>query len=75
MMKVLQTAIEKLRSLPEDKQAYAAEILEHIAAADDSVYAIPSDHEAAINEGLAQARRGEFVSDDTVHRVLRKAWD
>jgi hypothetical protein len=33
MIKVLEQAIEKIRGLPEDRQAYAAEVLEQIAAA------------------------------------------
>jgi hypothetical protein len=41
MIKALEIAIEKLKRLPEDKQAYAAELIEEIAASDDEVYIIP----------------------------------
>jgi hypothetical protein len=41
-MKALEIAIEKLKALPEDRQAYAAEVIEHIAASDDGVFRIPT---------------------------------
>ena len=53
MMKVLELAIEKLKALPEDKQAYAAEVIEQIAATDDGVFHIPEEHMPSILEGLA----------------------
>jgi len=64
MTKVLDDAIEKVRRLPEDRQAYVAEVLEQIAAAGSDPFVVPEDHRAAILEGLQQAERGEFVSDD-----------
>ena len=54
MMKALEIAIEKLKSLPEDRQAYAAEVIEEIAAAEDEVFRIPDDHLPGVLEGLAQ---------------------
>lgn len=57
MMKALEIAIEKLKALPEERQAYAAEVIEQIAASDDGVFQIPVDHLAAVQEGLAQAER------------------
>jgi hypothetical protein len=64
MTKVLEDAIEKVRRLPEDRQAYVAEVLEQIAAAGSDVFAVPERHRAAVLEGLGQAERGEFMSDD-----------
>jgi predicted transcriptional regulator len=74
MIKVLELAIEKVRQLPEDRQAYAAEVLEQIAARRGDVFAVPADHRAAISEGLAQAERGEFAADAEVDAILRKPW-
>ena len=62
-MKILEDAIEKVRRLPEDRQAYVAEVLEHIAAAGSDVFVVPDAHRAAVLEGLEQAERGEFMSD------------
>jgi uncharacterized protein YehS (DUF1456 family) len=74
MMKVLEEAIEKVKTLSEERQALAAEVLEYIAATEDGVFHVPDEHRSAILEGLAQARRREFADDETVERVLRKPW-
>ena len=72
MMKVLEIAIEKLKALPEDKQAYAAEVIEHIAASDDGVFQIPDAHRAGVMEGLAQADKGEFATDDQMDALWKQ---
>lgn len=72
MTKVLEDAIEKVRKLPEDRQAYVAEVLEHIAATGSDVFIVPDSHRAAVLEGLEQAERGEFVSDDEMATLWRK---
>ena len=73
MIKVLEQAIEKVKKLPEDRQAYAAEVLEQIVAdAGDEVFVIPDEHMPAVLEGLAQAERGEFASDKDMAALLKK---
>jgi hypothetical protein len=72
MTKVLEDAIEKVRRLPEDRQAYAAEVLEQIAAAGSDLFIIPDDHRAAVLEGLAQAERGEFATDEEMAALWKK---
>ena len=44
MMKVLEYAIEKVRKLPEERQAYIAEVLEQIAAAGSDRLTVPEEH-------------------------------
>ena len=58
MTKVLEDAIEKVRKLPADRQAYAAELLEQIVAAGSDPFVVPEAHRAAVLEGLGQAERG-----------------
>jgi predicted transcriptional regulator len=72
MTKVLEDAIEKVRRLPEDRQAYAAEVLEQIAAAGSDLFIIPDDHRAGVLEGLAQAERGEFATDEEMAALWKK---
>ena len=72
MIKVLQDAIKKVKKLPQDRQAYAAEVLEQIAAAGSGVFVVPDEHRAAALEGLAQAERGEFVSDEEMAALWKK---
>jgi len=72
MTKVLEDAIEKVRRLPEDRQAYVAEVLEQIAAAGSDVFTVPEEHRAAVLEGLGQADRGEFASDEEMAELWKK---
>ena len=72
MTKVLEDAIEKVRRLPEDQQAYIAEVLEQIAAAGGDPFVVPESHRAAVLEGLAEAERGEYVSDEEMAALWKK---
>jgi predicted transcriptional regulator len=72
MTKVLEEAIDKLRKLPEDRQAYIAEVLEQIASAGSGVFVVPEEHRAALLEGLEQADRGKFVSDHEMAMLWKK---
>ena len=58
MTRVLEDAVEKVRQLPADRQAYVAEVLEQIAAAGSGVFSVPDDHRAAVLEGFEQTERG-----------------
>jgi len=68
MTKVLEDAIEKVRKLPADRQAYAAELLEQIVAAGSDPFVVPEAHRAAVLEGLGQAERGAHVSEDEIFK-------
>jgi len=72
MIKILEDAIDKVRRLPADRQAYAAEVLEQIAAAGGGLFVVPEGHRAALREGLEQAERGELVSDDDMTALWKK---
>ena len=72
MIKVLEQAIEKIRNLPEDRQADAAEILEQMVADEGSIFAIPEEDRAAVLDGLEQLKRGEFASDDDMTALWKK---
>jgi len=72
MTKVLEDAIEKVRKLPEDRQAYVAEVLEQIAAAGSDPFIVPEAHRAAVLEGLREADLGEFASDEEMADLWKK---
>ncbi len=72
MTKVLEDAIEKVRMLPEDRQAYVAEVLEQIAAAGSDLFVVPDEHRAAVLEGLGQADRGEFATNEEMAALWKK---
>ena len=64
MTKLLEKAIEEAKQLPEADQNEAAEILLSIASRQRGLVELDEETRAAIDEGLAQARRGEFVPDE-----------
>ncbi len=72
MIKALQIAIEKLKRLPAEKQAYAAQLIEKTAIAEDEIFRIPDDHLPGVLEGLAQAERGEFASEEQIAALWKK---
>lgn len=73
MIKVLEQAIEKIKKLPQERQVLAAEVLEQIASGDGEPFIVPEEDRAAVLEGLEQARRGEFASDDEMAALWKKS--
>ncbi len=71
MIKVLEDAIEKAKSLPADRQELAAELLEQLSGA-DAIYALTDAERLAVREGLAELDRGERASDAAVRAVYDK---
>lgn len=72
MTKILEDVIEKVRRLPEDRQAYVAEVLEQIVANDGDLFVVPEEHRAAVLEGLEQAECGEFATDQEMAALWKK---
>jgi predicted transcriptional regulator len=72
MIKALEQAIEKVKKLSQERQEYAAEVLEQIAGADDEVYALSDDERRLVREGLAELDRGELATDEEVRAVFDK---
>ena len=63
MIKVLEQAIEKVKALSPERQAYAAEVLEQIAEAGDGVYRLSDKERQQVAEGLADLDAGRIVPD------------
>jgi DNA-binding protein H-NS len=72
MIKVLEQAVEKLKTLSQERQEYAAEVLEQIAAAGDGVYALSDEERRLVREGLAELDGGQAASVDEVRAVFAK---
>ncbi len=72
MTKLLEQAIAKVRALPEDDQDLAAEMLLSMAAKGAEPVRLDDETRAAIREGVAQARRGEFVSDEDMAAFFKR---
>jgi hypothetical protein len=72
MTKMLEEAIKKVRELPEADQNEAAEMLLSVASKSDAPVRLDDETRAAIQEGQAQARRGEFVSDEDMAAFFKR---
>jgi len=66
MTKLLARAIEKVRKLPAQDQDALANALLSITGEETTVVYLDDETRAAVEEGVAQAERGEFVPDDVV---------
>jgi hypothetical protein len=72
MIKALEQAIEKVKALSEERQQYAAEVLERIADAGDEVYRLSEEERRLVREGLAELDRGEAASEAEARAVFDK---
>jgi predicted transcriptional regulator len=72
MNSTLQKLLPAIERWPEEDQEALAEAAREIEALRTGVYLMSSEEEAAIAEGLAQAERGEFASDDEVAEVWKR---
>ena len=64
--------LDRVRTWPEERQAYAAEILMLLEAQDQSPLPLSDEEWKAIQEGDAQADRGEFVSDEAMTAFYKR---
>jgi predicted transcriptional regulator len=64
MAKLLERAFQKVRELPDEDQDALAFALLSMTGEDTAVVHLDDETRAAVEEGLAQAERGEFVPDD-----------
>ncbi len=63
--------LDRVLTWPQERQEDAAQLLLELEARDSDFYH-PSDEElAAIEEGLAQSKRGEAVPADEIAALLR----
>ncbi len=62
MIKVLEDAIEKVKQLPEERQRYAAHLLEQVASTNE-IDRLTDEERRLVREGLADLDAGRIVSD------------
>jgi len=72
MTKLLERAVELVRRLPPNTQDEIAEAMLNLVAGDAEPEEIDPAHLPAVLEGLEQARRGEFTSDEEVEALFRR---
>ena len=72
MTKLLDLAIEEVRKLPPADQDETAEMLLWSIETRAGSLKLDSETLAAIDEGLAQARRGEFASEAEIEALWKR---
>ena len=72
MIKVLEQAIDKARTLSPERQADIAEVVESMAAAGDAIYMLSDEERRLLREGLDELDRGERASEAQVRAVFDK---
>ena len=70
MTKALNAAFEKAKHLSPTEQDELAETINQIV--DRGVYVLSPEEEAAIDEGIAELERGEFVTFEQLRARLAK---
>jgi predicted transcriptional regulator len=73
MTDLLERAVEKLRSLPPDRQNEIAELLFVLAAQEPGAYEFSDEQLAKIKKGLAEADAGDFLSNDEVTALFLRS--
>jgi predicted transcriptional regulator len=63
--------LDRVLTWPAERQEDAAQLLLVLEAQEGELYHPSDDEMAAIEEGLAQARRGEAVSPDEIAALLK----
>ncbi|WP_438752017.1 hypothetical protein [Pararhizobium sp. O133] len=69
MTKLLEQAVERVRTLPSDQQDELARMLLRLADAQEEPVSLSAEERAAIAESKAAAARGDFATDDEVRAV------
>jgi hypothetical protein len=72
MTKLLEQALEAVRHLPPDSQDEIARAMLRLAAGDGEPEAVDSAHLPAVLQGLSQAERRKFATDDQVEAAFRR---
>jgi predicted transcriptional regulator len=68
----IDAVLENVRSWPDQDQEELIEIAREIEARRVGIYVMDDDERAAVQEGLDQAARGEFVSDEEMTALWKK---
>lgn len=72
MTKLLDVAVEAVRRLSPDSQDQIAQAMLTLAGSDLGPEAVDPTHLPAILEGLAQANRRQFATEDEVEAAFRR---
>jgi len=72
MTKLLERAVNTVRSLPPETQDDLARVLLQLAGEDQPVIELTPEEAASFDESLAQAEHHEFATDEQVRAIWSK---
>jgi hypothetical protein len=72
MIDNLEKAMERVKTWPEARQKDVLSVLEVMEQSGTSVYTLTDDERTAVQVGIDQANRGEFVSDSDMEAFWRR---
>ena len=72
MTRLLDEAVETVRVLPDAMQDEMARVLLQLAGVDQPLLQLTPEDDAALEESLAQAARGEFATDAEIRAIWAK---
>ena len=72
MNRLLKEAFEHAETWPQEDQEELAEYAREIEARRTGIYTMSDDERAAVGKGLAEADRGEFVSDQLISEADKR---
>jgi predicted transcriptional regulator len=70
--KLLADVLKRAKTWPIEDQKKLAQFADEIEADRLGPYEMTPEEEAAVNEGIAQADRGEFASEEEVAAIFRR---
>ena len=72
MTKLLERAVDSIRTLPADVQDELARLLLQVAGEEQPVIRLTSEERADLAEADAEIARGEFATDEQIRSILAK---
>lgn len=72
MTNLLEYAIERVRSLPREKQDDFARVLLQLTGEEQPVYEMTPEEEASLDEARAEVVRREFATDEQMRAIWAK---
>jgi predicted transcriptional regulator len=72
MTRLLDEAVATVSTLPEDVQDDVARIMLQLAGVEQPPYVLTPEEEADLDASIAEARRGEFATDEEIRAIRAK---
>jgi predicted transcriptional regulator len=65
----IETVLDRVRSWPKERQEEAVEMLLYLETKGE-VYILSDEERESVRQGLAEAERGEFASDEEIEALF-----